>query len=584
MSVPSASLQAFVRRGGVLQGQRLIFAVVAVVLLLFYFSSSSVSHRGADASHRLTPASGPAPGDRDIIAEELRKEPEPESLADKFFDYLVRQPAKSSKSAAAPAATPSVAPYSNPESSGDPVCGVLAKGTKDLLVVVKTQASNLYNHLPSRVLTNLRCAPLVLFSTVSHKIGSFVVHDALSDIAPETREKHKEFELYLKLQNAQKSYLDLSQMHEDGNHNLEKWSVIPSLVSAYRMHPYKKWFVLIQDDTYLSLPNLLSWLGQLDATQPFYAGTRVEHDGLAYASSGEGIVLSNAAAAALAGLYDNRRGAWENATAGQHCCGDAALGAALGEARVALVPARAHTQADSPLTAEWSPHAASWCRAPVTWNRMTPQLMDALWRFERNWTLSFERRAPPEATSTGLRQLTTATATETPTGTATSGPAPPARAAQSAAAGTTPWTSSLGIPPMLHRDIFAGLVLPLLRATSNLTDWDNGSSALELTDKSAASSFGHSSFETCKYACDIRGKCVQWLHERNSCRMGNTVRIGGPAANRDNGEVVSGWLAHRAKALLVDGPACGDVEAFVVPELPRPEVAAEAERKAVEQS
>src|ERR1700744_5602040 len=99
MSSPSASLQAFVRRGGVLNGQRLIFAVLAVVLLLFYFSSSSASHRSADAS-RLAPS--PDPG-RDIIADELPKDPEPPSLADKFFDYLgaTRDPASSS--AAAPA-------------------------------------------------------------------------------------------------------------------------------------------------------------------------------------------------------------------------------------------------------------------------------------------------------------------------------------------------------------------------------------------------------------------------------------------------------------------------------------------------
>jgi hypothetical protein len=123
---------------------------------------------------------------------------------------------------------------------------------------------------------------------------------------------------------------------------------------------------------------------------------------------------------------------------------------------------------------------------------------------------------------------------------------------------------------MLHRDVFAGLVLPLLRATSNLTDWDNGSSALELTDKSASSSYGHSSFETCRYACDIRAKCVQYVHERNRCRMGTTVRVGAPAVGRENGELVSGWLAHRAKQLLVEGPACGDVDAFVMPEVPRP--------------
>jgi hypothetical protein len=551
MSSPSASLQAFLRRGGVLSGQRLIFAVLAVILLLFYFSSSSASHH-ADAS-RLAPPKDPG---RDIIADELRKDPEPPSLADQLFDYLGANRDRPSSSAAAPATTPSVAPYTNPEAAGDPVCELLAKGTKDLLVVVNTQAADLYQNLPSRVLTNLRCAPLELYSTVSHKIGSFVVHDALSDIARETREEHKEFTLYSKLQAAQRSLLDFSRLREDGDHNLEKWSVVPALVAAYRAHPDRKWFVLIRDDTYLSLPNLLAWLGQLDASAPLYAGTRVHNDGIDYASSAEGIVLSNAAAAALAALHADRPEVWERA-APQVCCGDMVLGAAMRAANVSMTPAQPHTQGESPMTVEWSPHGERWCKAALTWNRMTPQLMDSMWQFERNWTLSYHKAAAPAPTATSLTTTTT-TATETesaapvrPTG--TSGPA---------------WGASLDMPPILPRDVFEGLILPFLRVTSNLTDWDNGAATHELTDKSAASSFAHSSFDTCRAACDIRSKCVQYVHERNRCRMGTTVKIGEPKVDRERGALVSGWLAHRAKQLLVEAPACEDGAAFFVPVAP----------------
>ena len=301
------------RRGGILNGQRLIFAVLAVVVLLFYFSSSSAFHRSADVS-RLAPSQHPA-----------------------------------LSSAAAPATTLSAAPYTNPEAAGDPVCEVLSRGTKDLLVVVNTQAADLYQNLPSRLVTNLRCAPLELYSTVSHKIGSLVVHDALSEIAQETREKHKEFSLYSKLKGARRSMLDFAQLREDGEHNLEKWTVVPALVAAYRAHPDRKWFVLIRHDTYLSLPNLLAWLGQLDASVPLYAGTRVRRDEVDYASSADGIVLSNAAAAALSTLYAERRELWER-TAPQLCCGDMVLGAAMRAAKVTMVAAQPHMQGESPMT------------------------------------------------------------------------------------------------------------------------------------------------------------------------------------------------------------------------------------------
>jgi Fringe-like len=525
MPFPSASLQTLVRRGGVFSAQRVIVAALAAVLLLFYFSSSSASHRPADA-RRPSPA----------VADELR------------------WPA---------------APVTNPEAAGDPVCDVLSRGTKDLLVVVNTQAANLYQYLPSRVLTNLRCAPLALYSTVSHKIGSLPVRDALADVAPETREQHKEFGLHSRLRAAQRSLLDLAHLREDGDHNLEKWTVVPALVDAYRAHRDRKWFILIRDDTYLSLPNLLAWLGQLDASVPFYAGLRADRDNLDYASSGEGIILSNAAAAALSELYATKRDVWEQMTTPQLCCGDVVLGAAMRSINVTLVPAHPHMQHESPMTLEWSPHGGNWCKGPVTWNRATPQVMDALWQFERNWTLTHNRlsRPPPPATSlTATTTTTTTTATKTPT----AAPRP------ANAAGSTPaWASTLNIPPILHRDVFEGLILPLLRATSNLTDWDNGSSAHELTDKTASSSYGHSSFETCKYACDIRSKCVQYVHERNSCRMGTSVRVGEPKMGGDRGGLVSGWLAHRAKQLLADGPACAAGDAFFVPDMGKP-AAAEA--------
>lgn len=43
---------------------------------------------------------------------------------------------------------------------------------------------------------------------------------------------------------------------------------IPSLELAYRAMPHKKWFILVDDDTYLIYPSLNSILGHFDPSMP----------------------------------------------------------------------------------------------------------------------------------------------------------------------------------------------------------------------------------------------------------------------------------------------------------------------------
>jgi hypothetical protein len=544
------SLQALLRRGGVLHGPRLIVTILAVFILIFYFSSPDSGSPPTDLSRRPIPASDPSSGGTDIIQEATKEheKEEDESLSDKFFEYLGHhkspsKPTTTTSSSLATASPTSGASVLNiPD---DPICDAIAKAAQDVLVIVNTPATELYTQLSSRLLTHLRCAPVSIFSTVSSTLGAHVVHDAIASVSSETKLKYPgAFDLYTKQRKAQQMYGNLADL-TTGVKELEKWTIIPALVESYRMHPHKKFFVLITPSTYLSLPNLLAWLPSLSPTVRLYAGAEVVHDSTESASAASGIILSRAAVAALSLTYGERKGAWEDA-AGTRSSIDSVLGEALKESGVLLTRAFPNFQGGSIMDIEWG--QSIWCKALVAWGGMTPSLMDMVWEFERNWTAKHVSALLPldpipTSTSTtrgwfGKRTPATTTTTKgaAATGTSTSL--------------STPIVEGPNFPAYHYSALLTNILSPILTASPNRSDWDNGANTFVYTDTTRTSSYAHSTIDTCQAACYIRAKCVQYVWEDNKCTLGTHVRLGGASEGK-----MSGWILTRVRESMT-GQKC----------------------------
>jgi hypothetical protein len=273
------------------------------------------------------------------------------------------------------------------------------------------------------------------------------------------------------------------------------------------------------------------------------------------ASSSAGIVLSNAAVAALARLYNDRQKDWEEIT-GSRCCGDQVLAEVLKEAKISITRSFPNIQGETPLGLEWSPR--HWCRAAVTWHKMAPALMDMLWQFERNWTIAYsEEQYTPTPLALDKRQVDTVSTS------ATASTALAYATAAPSASSRPDFRASIGIPPILFKDYFEGFLIPLMGASQNRSDWDNLSSTLIYTDTSKTSSYAHSSPDTCRAACDIREKCVQFVHEPNKCRLSTTVRFGEAVASDKH--MNSGWLLHRVEKFAQQMGECPSGDAFFMP-------------------
>lgn len=511
-----------------LQGPRLILALFLGILFVFYLRSGPTDTEprpvaipnGQSTTVGKDGVAIVSPGEvNEVDRDAPLADKEKESVSDKFWEYVQGHSSHGSENhspvphaehangAAAPAIVETEMEGTTPT---DPFCKSLAS-TKDMLVVVRTPASELYSQLPAHFFTTLRCVDFLLYSTVHQNIGPYTVHDALANISDARRAKHGDFELYDKLQSAQNFVTDLHSITEDNDHNLDKWGIIPHVVDAYKQYPDKKWFVFIESDTYLSVSNMLPWLAKLDHEKDLFAGAQVMIGDVELAHSGSGIILSQTTAAKLSERATTRTDAWQDMVGGS-CCGDKILAQALKEVNVTLHRSFPMIQGETPFSLDWSER--HWCRTAMTWHRMTPSTLDMLWQFESSWVLENSKDGPGSA------------------------------------------------PPMLFRDYFQTFLIPLLRTTHNRTDWDNLANSLTYTDSSGGQ-FAHYSFASCRAACDLRLSCVQYAWEPNKCRLGTVVRLGEKVAS--DKRMMSGWNPKRVEKFGAKVDACTVERAYLMP-------------------
>lgn len=74
---------------------------------------------------------------------------------------------------------------------------------------------------------------------------------------------------------------------------------------AYRRMPGKKWYIMLDDDSYLIRPSLAALLGHLDPSEPVYLGNAIGDYKGRFAHGGSSFMLSGAA---MARLFDGSRG------------------------------------------------------------------------------------------------------------------------------------------------------------------------------------------------------------------------------------------------------------------------------------
>ena len=381
-------------------------------------------------------------------------------------------------------------------------------GADNVMVLLKTGATELYQKLPTHFVTTFKCIPhFMIFSDLAQDFADYPVHDAIESIGEDFRENHADFELYRKLQQYQREGQDMSELKGHGSWDLDKWKFLPMLHKAFTTAGDNiEWFVIMEADTSLSWTNLLQWLKTLDPKQPFYMGAQNVIAETTFAHGGSGIVISRRAADMLeavrdgqgADAYDEK---WEQLTS-KSCCGDEVIARAFLEAGIHLTPAWPLIQGESVATLDWTHN--HWCTPPVTWHHVTPIEIDALWQFESTWIDDHG------------------------------------------------WNT-----PYLFRDVYAFFIER--HVTVNRTKWNNLSkdhkfASTELAtpdDKEYAQLQDYEqkaieSQEACAKACVWKNDepCLQWMWMPGRCYLGKDIRFG-KSDDHELDHWTSGWIQER---------------------------------------
>ncbi|KAF2839249.1 glycosyltransferase family 31 protein [Patellaria atrata CBS 101060] len=399
---------------------------------------------------------------------------------------------------------------------------------EQVLLILKTGATELYTKLPIHFSTMLSCHPLasfLLFSDLAQQIGIHIVHDALANVTPETRTGVVDFELYNKVREIAVEGGDISVLSGQQSWDLDKWKFLPMMRDAWTYAQKQgggyKWYIMLEADTYIHLPNLYAWLDHMDASEPRYLGSAVViADGPHFAHGGSGVVLSAPAVAALVAATENRASEWEQKTR-ETCCGDEILAKALVEGGVTCKMAHPHIQGETAWSLDW--RAGGWCRAVVTWHHLRAGEVDALWRFERGWIEKY-----------GVER------------------------------------------PILFRDVYEHFVAPHLRPARD--DWDSrAESQIFASSTYEAMRFDEQptnplqevawrSFEDCQRLCEAQESCLQFVYKPEFCGLGDVVKLGKRVEKKEGeAKVRSVWYLDRIERWMKGMPDCENESPWVLP-------------------
>ncbi len=412
-----------------------------------------------------------------------------------------------------------------------PVCPESAIAN-DVLVVVRTGATEALEKLPIHFETTLRCVPdYIVYSDLEEEIHGHQVHDVFEGISDEVRASAPEFKLYDHLRaHGREGLKNTSHLGsgpagslDNPSWKLDRFKFLPMIDKAFTYRPNAKWFVFIEADTYMIWQNVLEYLNMFDADQPFYIGKHMYVGETLFAHGGSGFVLSSPAMRKVTKERNDYLAEYDEFTA-KSWGGDMVLAQALREVKVDLFKAFPHFQGDPVSSLDHNVSKLDktpWCYAPLTYHHMRPADMQDLWTFEQ-----------------------------------------------------TRQQSGKPHHHLLHRDVFKEYILPKLSA--KLSDWDNLSMDVEPGDAGP--------FEKCKLICDAKPTCLQFSYAAGKCSTSMQVKLGESAKTRCveysaaaskcirwqegtqfAGSIQSGWMMERLEKYVLDmDSTCGESEKWVV--------------------
>ncbi|KAI1800755.1 glycosyltransferase family 31 protein [Daldinia bambusicola] len=403
--------------------------------------------------------------------------------------------------------------------------------TSDILVVVKTGATESYSRIPTQLITVLKYLPdFLIFSDMDQDIAGHHVRDSLDTVLDEAKEKNYDFELYRR----QKAcVIDQHSCNLKGRQSLkvegwrlDKYKNVHIAEKTYHLRPNYDWYLFIDADTYVLWNNLAQWLRVLgDPSKKHYIGSIALLNGFAFAHGGSGYILSQATMRDLAMNHPGIANQYDM-KATRSCCGDYVLSVALNETLgIGVKQSWPTINGEKPYTIPYGPR--EWCH-PIDFEQHFYQshgVPHPIMRFKD----IYEAFVDPKLM-----------------------------------ARRDDWDN-------LSEDVL--FLDPAHRSSSRDPKWQqdkdsaekpHGRQKIRATTATAASAVeldAYKSFEHCRKLCHSTHDCFQFSYRAGACAYNKSFRLGKPAPKKTSAEEdgwVSGWNIERIRAWVEGQAQCGE--------------------------
>ena len=256
--------------------------------------------------------------------------------------------------------------------------------TTNILLVMKTGATEAFSKVPIHLTTTLQCAKnFLLFSDMEQNIAGHRVIDALDDVADSIKNRNGDFDLYRQLQEYRSVNGDPRDLVKNEGQNawtLDKYKFLHMLVKAFKEKPDMPWYVFIEADTALIWTNLVQFLRGLDATEPHYIGSPSYLGDLEFGHGGSGFIVSGMTVRKLISMNPNIAAKYDDVM-DQHCCGDGVFALALRDIDVKLSKAWPMMNGEKPISIPFN--REHWCRPVITMHHLSAEETSQVWSLEQ---------------------------------------------------------------------------------------------------------------------------------------------------------------------------------------------------------
>lgn len=219
-------------------------------------------------------------------------------------------------------------PSHNPKT--DPECASFPD-TSNVLVIMKTGASEAYSKIPTQVLTNARCLPeFFIFSDMDQEIAGYHIRDSLDKVSDDVKMNNDNFDLYFRQKECQVDQSSCNKKHDVAKMgwDLDKYKNVHIAEKTWKLRPNYDWYLYTDADTYVVWSTMVEWLKKLDPKKPQYLGSVALLGGFPFGHGGSGYLVSQAA---MREMFDGKENVATkyDAEAKKTCCGDFVFAQAL---------------------------------------------------------------------------------------------------------------------------------------------------------------------------------------------------------------------------------------------------------------